>query len=49
MARADIPSSILVDALWPARGASRAVRATLLALVGSALLPLSAKGRRLEV
>ena len=43
MALADSPSISFVDALWPARGTSRTVRAILLALLGSALLTLSAK------
>jgi hypothetical protein len=47
MAHPDSPSISLVDALWPARGAPRTARATLLALLGSALLTLSTKGRRL--
>jgi hypothetical protein len=49
MAHADIPSSSRVDAPWLARGASRTVRADLVALLGSALLTLSTKGRRLGV
>jgi hypothetical protein len=49
MAHADSRSIGLLDALWPARGASRAVRAILLALLGSALLTLSARGQRLEI
>ncbi|HET6519848.1 MAG TPA: biotin transporter BioY [Geminicoccaceae bacterium] len=36
-------SLTLADALWPAAGASRALRAALLALLGTALLTLSAK------
>jgi biotin transport system substrate-specific component len=42
---AHAPSSTIsfVDALWPAQGAGRLARAVLLALVGSALLTLSAK------
>jgi biotin transport system substrate-specific component len=42
---AHAPSLIIsfVDALWPAHGTGRAARAVLLALVGSALLTLSAK------
>ena len=43
MAHADSPSTSFVDALWPARGASRTVRAIVLAFLGSALLTLSAK------
>ena len=43
MAHADSPSISFVDALWPARGAARAGRAVLLAVLGSALLTLSAK------
>jgi biotin transport system substrate-specific component len=43
MAQASSPTISFVDALWPARGASRMARAALLALLGSALLTLSAK------
>ena len=43
MAHADSPSISFVDALWPAHGAGRGVRAVLLVLLGSALLTLSAK------
>ena len=43
MAHAPSPTISFVDALWPAQGAGRLVRAVLLALVGSALLTLSAK------
>jgi biotin transport system substrate-specific component len=43
MAHADSPVISFVDALWPLRGASRWVRAALLAVLGSALLTLSAK------
>ena len=43
MAHADIPIVSFVDTLWPVRGASRVLRAALLALAGSALLMLSAK------
>jgi biotin transport system substrate-specific component len=43
MAHADSPVISFVDALWPVRGASRWVRAALLAVLGSALLTLSAK------
>ena len=43
MADAQSPTVSFVDALWPARGASRIVRAALLAVLGSALLTLSAK------
>ena len=43
MAHADSPVISFVDALWPVRGASRLVRAALLAALGSALLTLSAK------
>jgi biotin transport system substrate-specific component len=43
MVHADSPSISFVDALWPAHGASRNVRAILLALLGSTLLTLSAK------
>jgi hypothetical protein len=49
MAHAHSRSIGLVDAFWPARGASRTVRAILLALLGSALLTLPAKGQRLEI
>ena len=43
MAHAENPTVSFVDALWPARGAGRMARAALLALLGSALLTLSAK------
>jgi biotin transport system substrate-specific component len=43
MVHADSPSTGFVDALWPARSASRSVRAILLALLGSTRLTLSAK------
>jgi biotin transport system substrate-specific component len=43
MAHAESPTISFVDALWPVRGASRLVRAAVLALLGSALLTLSAK------
>jgi biotin transport system substrate-specific component len=43
MAQADSMTISLVDALWPARGAGRLMRAAVLALLGSALLTLSAK------
>jgi biotin transport system substrate-specific component len=43
MAHADSPSISFVDALWPVRGASRILRAVLLAVLGSAFLTLSAK------
>jgi biotin transport system substrate-specific component len=43
MARARPAPSTIVDALWPASGTSRALRAALLALLGSALLTVSAK------
>ena len=43
MARARPAPPTIVDALWPASGASRALRAVLLALLGSALLTVSAK------
>jgi biotin transport system substrate-specific component len=43
MAHAESPTVSFVDALWPARGAGRLARAALLALLGSALLTLSAK------
>lgn len=43
MAHADSPTISFVDALWPARGTSRLLRAAVLALLGSALLTLSAK------
>jgi biotin transport system substrate-specific component len=43
MARARPAPSTIVDALWPASGLSRAARAVLLALLGSALLTVSAK------
>jgi biotin transport system substrate-specific component len=43
MARARPAPPTIIDALWPASGFSRASRAVLLALLGSALLTLSAK------
>jgi biotin transport system substrate-specific component len=43
MAHAPSPTISFVDALWPTQGAGRLARAVLLALVGSALLTLSAK------
>jgi biotin transport system substrate-specific component len=43
MAQADSLTISFVDALWPVRGASRMLRAAVLALVGSAVLTLSAK------
>src|SRR5918995_2064791 len=43
MAHAESPMISFVDALWPARGTSRLLRAAVLALLGSALLTLSAK------
>lgn len=43
MAHAQTSTISFVDALWPAQGATRAFRAALLAVVGSALLTLSAK------
>jgi biotin transport system substrate-specific component len=43
MATADTPTISFVDALWPASGVGRVVRAVLLVLLGSALLTLSAK------
>jgi biotin transport system substrate-specific component len=43
MARARPAPPTIVDALWPASGASRTLRAVLLALLGSALLIVSAK------
>ena len=43
MAHADSPMVSFVDALWPAHGASRLLRAGVLAVLGSALLTLSAK------
>jgi biotin transport system substrate-specific component len=43
MAHAKGSTISFVDALWPAHGATRVVRAALLALLGSALLTLSAK------
>jgi biotin transport system substrate-specific component len=43
MAHVGSPLISFVDALWPVRGASRLVRAAVLALLGSALLTLSAK------
>ena len=45
MAHAGSPTISFVDALWPARGAGRMARAVLLALLGSALLALSAKAQ----
>jgi hypothetical protein len=49
MVHARSPAIGFVDALSPARGASRTVRATLLALGSSEILTLSAKGLRLEL
>jgi biotin transport system substrate-specific component len=43
MANAQSPTISFVDALWPASGAGRILRAVLLAVLGSALLALSAK------
>jgi biotin transport system substrate-specific component len=43
MAHVGSPMISFVDALWPVRGASRLVRAAVLAILGSALLTLSAK------
>ena len=43
MARARTAAPTILDALWPASGASRTLRAVLLAILGSALLTLSAK------
>jgi biotin transport system substrate-specific component len=43
MAHAHSPTVSFVDALWPIHGAGRALRAVLLAVLGSALLTLSAK------
>jgi biotin transport system substrate-specific component len=43
MARARPAPPTIVDAVWPASGLSRTLRAVLLALLGSALLTLSAK------
>jgi biotin transport system substrate-specific component len=43
MAHADSPTISFVDALWPVRGASRLMRAAVLALLGSVLLTLAAK------
>jgi biotin transport system substrate-specific component len=43
MAHAHSPTVSFVDALWPAQGAGRLLRAALLALLGSAVLTLSAK------
>jgi biotin transport system substrate-specific component len=43
MAHADSPMISFVDALWPAHGASRTLRAVALAVLGSAFLTLSAK------
>ena len=43
MAHAETQMISFVDALWPVRGASRALRAAVLALLGSVLLTLSAK------
>jgi len=43
MAQVQSPTISFIDALWPARGASRIVRAALLAVLGSMLLTLSAK------
>jgi biotin transport system substrate-specific component len=43
MAHADSPMISFVDAFWPAHGASRTLRAVVLAVLGSAFLTLSAK------
>jgi biotin transport system substrate-specific component len=43
MATAHHASMTFAESLWPARGASRPLRALLLALMGSALLTISAK------
>jgi biotin transport system substrate-specific component len=43
MAQADSLTISFVDALWPVRGGSRLLRAAVLAVIGSALLTLSAK------
>jgi biotin transport system substrate-specific component len=43
MAQADSLTISFVDALWPVRGGSRLLRAAVLALMGSALLTISAK------
>jgi biotin transport system substrate-specific component len=43
MAHVGTPMISFVDALWPVRGASRLLRAAVLAVLGSALLTLSAK------
>jgi biotin transport system substrate-specific component len=43
MATAHHAPTTFAELLWPARGASRALRALLLALLGSALLTISAK------
>jgi biotin transport system substrate-specific component len=43
MAHADRPTISFVDALWPVRGGNQLLRAAVLALMGSALLTLSAK------
>jgi biotin transport system substrate-specific component len=43
MAHAASPTISFVEALWPAHGLGRVVRAVVLALAGSALLTLSAK------
>lgn len=43
MARSDAAPLTLADALWPAAGTSRLLRAAVLALFGTALLTLSAK------
>ena len=43
MATAQAASTTFADVLWPARGMPRALRAVLLALLGSALLTISAK------
>jgi biotin transport system substrate-specific component len=43
MAHVGSPMISFVDALWPVRGASRLLRAAVLAVLGSALLTLSAK------
>ena len=45
MARARTAAPTILDALWPASGASRTLRAVLLAILGSALLTLSAKAQ----
>jgi biotin transport system substrate-specific component len=43
MAQADSLTISFVDALWPVRGGGRLLRAAVLALMGSALLTISAK------